>query len=158
MLAALIDGMTESGEGGTGARGVRRDATGDGRGNRNGTNMASVLSIMEMCWGDVAPAAVDAAPGPRQRRDRVGRQRRAAGALRQAVGVDGDHRAGLRLGLRQHHDHRRARRRRLRPQRREDLRHRRRALRRRRGLGDARQVEGPRRDQVVRRPEGHARA
>jgi acyl-CoA dehydrogenase len=55
MLAAVIDGMNEGGEGGTGARGVRRD-TGDEpqSGNRNGTNMSSVLSIMEACWGDVA--------------------------------------------------------------------------------------------------------
>ena len=57
MLASLIDGMNEGGEGGTGARGVRRDASKDKPGprvNRNGTNMSSVLSIMEACWGDVA--------------------------------------------------------------------------------------------------------
>ncbi|HEY8302232.1 MAG TPA: acyl-CoA dehydrogenase family protein [Jatrophihabitans sp.] len=53
MLASLIDGMNEGGEGGTGARGVRRD-TGSDTANRNGTNMSSVLSIMEACWGDVA--------------------------------------------------------------------------------------------------------
>jgi acyl-CoA dehydrogenase len=53
MLASLIDGMNASGETNTGARGVRRDS-GDGGGNRNGTNMSSVLSIMEACWGDVA--------------------------------------------------------------------------------------------------------
>ena len=57
MLAAVIDGMNEGGEGGTGARGVRRDTgkdSGKDAGNRNGTNMSSVLSIMEACWGDVA--------------------------------------------------------------------------------------------------------
>ena len=43
--------------------------------------------------------AVDAAAGPRRRCDRLGRQRRATRPLRQAVGVDGDHRAGLRLRL-----------------------------------------------------------
>ncbi|HET6876439.1 MAG TPA: acyl-CoA dehydrogenase family protein [Jatrophihabitans sp.] len=53
-LAALIDGMNDGGEGGTGARGVRRDSKGEKPGNRNGTNMSSVLSIMEACWGDVA--------------------------------------------------------------------------------------------------------
>ncbi len=53
-LAALIDGMNEGGEGGTGARGVRRDESKDKAGNKNGTNMSSVLSIMEACWGDVA--------------------------------------------------------------------------------------------------------
>jgi len=55
MLAAMIDGLAESGESsGAGAAGVRRDdAAGDQGGNRNGTNLASVLSVMEMCWGDV---------------------------------------------------------------------------------------------------------
>ncbi|PZS31362.1 MAG: acyl-CoA dehydrogenase [Pseudonocardiales bacterium] len=54
MLAALIDGMNASGETSTGARGVRRDSTETEKGNRNGTNMSGVLSIMEACWGDVA--------------------------------------------------------------------------------------------------------
>jgi acyl-CoA dehydrogenase len=54
MLAALIDGMNASGDSNTGARGVRRTAGEEERGNRNGTNMSSVLSIMEACWGDVA--------------------------------------------------------------------------------------------------------
>ncbi len=54
MLASLIDGMNDGGGGGTGATGVRRDsdAGADGQ-NRNGTNMSTVLSIVEMCWGDV---------------------------------------------------------------------------------------------------------
>jgi acyl-CoA dehydrogenase len=54
MLAALIDGMNASGETSTGARGVRRGSSESGSGNRNGTNMSGVLSIMEACWGDVA--------------------------------------------------------------------------------------------------------
>ncbi|MEO8887950.1 MAG: acyl-CoA dehydrogenase family protein [Jatrophihabitantaceae bacterium] len=53
MLAALIDGMNASGQASTGARGVRRGSSGDA-GNRNGTNMSGVLSIIEACWGDVA--------------------------------------------------------------------------------------------------------
>jgi acyl-CoA dehydrogenase len=53
MLASLIDGMNSSGESNTGARGVRREDSGE-KGNRNGGNMSSVLSIMEACWGDVA--------------------------------------------------------------------------------------------------------
>jgi acyl-CoA dehydrogenase len=55
MLASLIDGMNEgSANGGTGASGVRRSANGSGpEGNRNGTNLSTVLSIVEMCWGDV---------------------------------------------------------------------------------------------------------
>jgi acyl-CoA dehydrogenase len=55
MLASVIDGMNDGGEGGTGARGVRRDPSAETeKGNRNGTNMSSVLSIMQACWGDVA--------------------------------------------------------------------------------------------------------
>jgi acyl-CoA dehydrogenase len=57
MLAAMIDGLSESGQAsGAGASGVRRSDEGDAEpdtGTRNGTNLASVLSIMEMCWGDV---------------------------------------------------------------------------------------------------------
>jgi acyl-CoA dehydrogenase len=70
MLAALLDGMAESGAlGGAGAEGSGERA---GAGNlsngspsengkhdsedgatRNGSNMASLLGIIEMCWGDV---------------------------------------------------------------------------------------------------------
>ena len=58
MLAAMIDGLSDSGAAsGAGASGVRRsdgDPTADGAtGTRNGSNLASVLSVMEMCWGDV---------------------------------------------------------------------------------------------------------
>ena len=54
MLAAMIDGLAESGASeGAGAAGVRRDDSEDEGGNRNGTNLASVMSIQEMCWGDV---------------------------------------------------------------------------------------------------------
>ena len=55
MLAAMIDGLAESGAStGAGASGVRRseDEPDDDR-VKNGSNLASVLSIMEMCWGDV---------------------------------------------------------------------------------------------------------
>ena len=83
-------------------------------------------------------AAVDAAPGPRQLRDRLGRRRRAAAAVRRRLGRHGDHRARHRLRLGEHQDHRGARRRRVRPQRREDLRHLRRPGRPHRGVGDPR--------------------
>ncbi|HET6653292.1 MAG TPA: acyl-CoA dehydrogenase family protein [Nocardioides sp.] len=58
MLAAMIDGLSESGQAsGAGASGVRRDessSTTEGDGSTvNGTHLASVLSVMEMCWGDV---------------------------------------------------------------------------------------------------------
>jgi acyl-CoA dehydrogenase len=55
MLASLIDGMNDASEhGASGAAGVRRDAgeKDDGQ-NRNGTNLSTVLGIIELCWGDV---------------------------------------------------------------------------------------------------------
>lgn len=52
MLAALIDGLNDSGSGGAGATGVRRDES-KSEGNRNGTNLSTALSIIETCWGDV---------------------------------------------------------------------------------------------------------
>jgi acyl-CoA dehydrogenase len=53
MLAALIDGMNDGGDiSGTGATGVRR-TNGNGQGVRNGSNLSTVLSIMEVSWGDV---------------------------------------------------------------------------------------------------------
>ncbi|MGI8904802.1 MAG: acyl-CoA dehydrogenase family protein [Solirubrobacteraceae bacterium] len=63
MLAAVIDGMSESGAlGGAGAGGLGSGALGaavrmsgskpDG-GNRNARNMASLLGLTELCWGDV---------------------------------------------------------------------------------------------------------
>jgi acyl-CoA dehydrogenase len=55
MLAAMIDGLSESGAGeGAGASGVRRDENPQEKaGVKNGANLASVMSIAEMCWGDV---------------------------------------------------------------------------------------------------------
>jgi acyl-CoA dehydrogenase len=62
MLAAVIDGMNEGGAlGGAGASTVgggngRSSAGGAqdiGAGNRNGSNMASLLGLIELCWGDV---------------------------------------------------------------------------------------------------------
>src|ERR1700727_2457765 len=58
MLGALIGGMPEGGGmsgagvgtvgGGPGSNGAGADS-----GNRNGTNMASLLGLIELCWGDV---------------------------------------------------------------------------------------------------------
>ena len=71
MLAAVIDGMNESGAlGGAGASGVGSGPGGSGgaaggekpakntegaetNGNRNGGNMSTLLGAMELCWGDV---------------------------------------------------------------------------------------------------------
>ncbi|MGN6190309.1 MAG: acyl-CoA dehydrogenase family protein [Conexibacter sp.] len=57
MLAALIDGMNDGSDlGGAGATGVRRTDT-EGKDEvgsvRNGSNMSTVLGIIELCWGDV---------------------------------------------------------------------------------------------------------
>src|SRR5438105_5328085 len=60
MLAAVMEGMAESGAlGGAGAgtvgggNGASAAASGDGTGNRNGSNMSSLLGLIELCWGDV---------------------------------------------------------------------------------------------------------
>jgi acyl-CoA dehydrogenase len=57
MLAALIKGMDDGGgTGGAGAAAGRGSGESNGTpadGTRNGANMASALSIMELCWGDV---------------------------------------------------------------------------------------------------------
>jgi acyl-CoA dehydrogenase len=53
MLAAMIDGMDEATGQGTGATGVRREESKNPNENRNGTNLSTVLSVAEMCWGDV---------------------------------------------------------------------------------------------------------
>ncbi len=53
MLASLIDGMNEGSDtGGAGAAGVRREKSDDGE-NRNGSNLSTVLGVIELCWGDV---------------------------------------------------------------------------------------------------------
>jgi acyl-CoA dehydrogenase len=55
MLASVIDGMNEGSDiGGAGAAGVRRNAHEHGDGEiRNGSNLSTVLGIIELCWGDV---------------------------------------------------------------------------------------------------------
>ncbi|GAA2357516.1 acyl-CoA dehydrogenase family protein [Saccharopolyspora halophila] len=53
-LAALLDGLNTSGEGGAGAAGVRKEEDKAAKGNRNGSNLNLVLGTMEMCWGDLA--------------------------------------------------------------------------------------------------------
>jgi acyl-CoA dehydrogenase len=55
MLASLIDGMNEGSDiGGAAAAGVRRSSNDEGEeGNRNGSNLSTVLGIIELCWGDV---------------------------------------------------------------------------------------------------------
>ncbi|MFT4263329.1 MAG: acyl-CoA dehydrogenase family protein [Nocardioides sp.] len=53
MLAAMADGLAESGASeGAGAAGVRRDSKETDTSVKNGSNLASVLTVAEMCWGD----------------------------------------------------------------------------------------------------------
>jgi len=54
VLASLLEGMGESGESsvGSGVGGASRQ-TKKKSGNQNGSNMATVLSFIELCWGDV---------------------------------------------------------------------------------------------------------
>jgi len=60
MLAAVISGMNESGAlegagaaGATRGGGSKNGSSGERAGTRNGSNLANVLSIAEVCWGDV---------------------------------------------------------------------------------------------------------
>ena len=137
--------------GGAGAAGVRRETTRRRRREPQRHQPVDGARHHRALLGRRRPAALDAAPGPRQLGDRLGGDRGAARALRRQVGGDGDHRAGSRLGLGRDPHHGRARRRRVRAQRREDLRHLGRPRRPDRRLGDARPLEGPGGDQVVRR-------
>ena len=52
LLAAVIDGLNDAGQGDSGAAGVRRTRPTTGE-IRNGSNLSTVLSIIELCWGDV---------------------------------------------------------------------------------------------------------
>ena len=59
MLAAAIDGINEggglsgAGAGAVGSNGSSSAARNGDSGNRNGNNMASLVGLIEMCWGDV---------------------------------------------------------------------------------------------------------
>ena len=90
MLAAMIDGLSESGAAeGAGAAGVRarRGAPRTTAGVKNGTNLASVMSIAGDVLGRRRPAALAcrARASATPRSPRVG-ERRAAGAVRRRLG------------------------------------------------------------------------
>ena len=59
MLAAAIDGLNEggalsgAGAGAVGTNGSAPPKKKEDGGNRNGSNMASLLGLIELCWGDV---------------------------------------------------------------------------------------------------------
>ena len=52
MLASVLDGLNEAGQG-SGASGVRRTSEKSDGNTRNGANLSTVLGTIEMCWGDV---------------------------------------------------------------------------------------------------------
>lgn len=53
MLASLIDGMNEGGDGiNAGAAGAGKRGESEQQGIRNGTNMSTALGVIEMCYGD----------------------------------------------------------------------------------------------------------
>jgi len=53
MLAALMDGINDSGKGsGASAGGLAQADASKEEGVRNGANMATVLGMVELCWGD----------------------------------------------------------------------------------------------------------
>lgn len=53
-LASMMDGMADGGRGFSGASGGRGDDKKKKRtGVKNGGNMASLLNVIETCWGDV---------------------------------------------------------------------------------------------------------
>lgn len=54
MLAAIMDGMNDGTTGeGAGAGKLKQDNKAKKEGVQNGTNMSTVLSLAELCWGDV---------------------------------------------------------------------------------------------------------
>ncbi len=53
-LTSMMDGMAEGGRAFSGAAGGRGDEKKKKAGVRNGGNMASLLNVIEVCWGDVA--------------------------------------------------------------------------------------------------------
>jgi acyl-CoA dehydrogenase len=55
MLASVMDGMNESDQRSVGAAQLKRER-GSEPGVRNGNNMATVLGLTELCWGDVGLA------------------------------------------------------------------------------------------------------
>ncbi|MEJ4111954.1 acyl-CoA dehydrogenase family protein [Corynebacterium kroppenstedtii] len=53
-MASMVEGMADGGRTMAGASGGRGDKKKKAGGVRNGGNMASVLNVLELCWGDVA--------------------------------------------------------------------------------------------------------
>ena len=52
-MASLVEGMADAGQAMAGASGGRGDDKKKTEGVKNGGNMASILNVLEACWGDV---------------------------------------------------------------------------------------------------------
>ncbi|MHA7688010.1 acyl-CoA dehydrogenase family protein [Corynebacterium evansiae] len=52
-MASLVEGMADAGQAMAGASGGRGDDKKKTEGVKNGGNMASILNVLETCWGDV---------------------------------------------------------------------------------------------------------
>ena len=52
-MASLVEGMADAGQEMAGASGGRGDEKKKAEGVKNGGNMASILNVIETCWGDV---------------------------------------------------------------------------------------------------------
>lgn len=52
-MASLVEGMADAGQAMAGASGGRGDDKKKAEGVKNGGNMASILNVIETCWGDV---------------------------------------------------------------------------------------------------------
>ena len=157
LLAAMIDGLSKSGGStGAGASGVGREEEDDDVHQERDQPRLGPLDRGDVL-GRHGAVAEPASPRSWQLGHRLGRQRRTARAAGRHVGGDGDHRTRHGLGLGQPRYDRNAGRRRVRPERREDLRHLGCAGRQRGRLGNPGQEARPGRDQVIRGREGHAR-
>ena len=123
-MAAMVEGLSDSGGDIGGASGGRSDASAKGA-QRQRRQHVRALNSLETCWGDVGLMLSIPYQGLGNSAIAAVVHRRTARAFRQGVGLDGHHRTQLRLRLRRSDHHRRSRRRRVGSQRREDLRHRR---------------------------------
>ena len=71
-MASLVEGMADAGQGMAGATAGRdgKKKKPERAGVKNGGNMAAILNVLEMCWGDVGlalsiPIGGWLLPGPR---------------------------------------------------------------------------------------------
>lgn len=109
-LADLFEGISEAKTISFAGTDAFRDADGP-KGNINGANMSALLNALEVSWGTWRCCCRCRARAWATRRSPRWPPRTAGEARQGRVGGDGDHRAGLRLGLGRSEHHRCPRRR-----------------------------------------------